>query len=318
MTRTRNVNLPVLRVTPCSPESINAAPPPRPFAFAHPARHRPDRRRPDGPHRAVGHGQRRGRRLLRLPDRLRHQHRHQRRRAVQDHPKGARPRRSGIDDHPRRGRVPGVDRHQDRGHSGEPDHHQGPGERQERERPLPGRGQEQGHRRLRGGHQPQQLRPRRVHGGRPARDRPQRVPHQPLRRAGVQGRGAGQGDQHQARLRGRRRRLPRHHGHPHLQHVLERRRRRVRAVPQPRRRLAGGQLGDPVVRDARLGRRQQQVQVPQLRGRLRRHEPQVDRPAPLRQRHQQRHRRPQLDDQHLRRRVLRREGERAPQPDRGQ
>ena len=94
--------------------------------------------------------------------------------------------------------------------------------------------------------------------GQPGIDRSE-YPSSLASRTGVQGLRAEPGDQHQARLRRRRRRLPRHHGHPHRQHVLERRGRRVRAVPQPRRRLAGGRLGDPVVRDARLGRRQQQV-----------------------------------------------------------
>src|SRR4051794_19396451 len=68
----------------------------------------------------------------------------------------------------------------------------------------------------------------------------------------------------------------RHRRHDDLQHVPHRLGRGVRALPQPRREQHRRQLGDPVVRPLRLQRRRRQVQVPQRRGRLRGHEPEVD------------------------------------------
>ena len=210
--------------------------------------------------------------------------------------------------------LPRGRRHQDRRHRHRADHDQGSGDRQGRQRPLQGRAVRA--RRARVQHQPQLLHAERLHDRRPAEHRPHRVPRRLLVVADpdVQGLGAGPRRQQQAGLRRRIHHAVRHRRHDDLGHVPQRLRRGVRAVPRPRREQPDRQLDDPVVRDARPGQRRRPVQVPQRRGRLRRHEPEVDRPAPVRQRHEQQHRRAQLHDQHLRLRVLRGEGERAPQP----
>ena len=111
----------------------------------------------------------------------------------------------------------------------------------------------------------------------------------------------------------------RHRRHDDLEHVPHRLGRRVRALPQPRHEQPGRQLGDPVVRDARPGRRRRtstSTTTPRAstsaRARSRPRQPMC------RERHQQQHRRAGLHDQHLRLGVLRGEGERAPQPHREQ
>ena len=132
-------------------------------------------------------------------------------------------------------------------------------------------------------HRPQLLHPRRLHDRRPGGHHPQRRTRTSprCRRSGRRRtRWQGARGQQQAGLR-RGGHQGRHHRHDDLEHVPHRIGRRVRALPQPGREQPGRQLGDPVVRDARPGRRAGPVQVPQRRGRLHRHEPEVDHAAVL-------------------------------------
>ena len=112
--------------------------------------------------------------------------------------------------------------------------------------------------------------------------------------------------------------VPRHHRHHDQQHVPQRRGRRVRAAAQQRPRQHDHQLGDPVLRVVRQGRRRRPGRVPQRRGRLHRHQPQVGRPADVRQRHQLAQRRHPQHHPHVRVGVLQHQGERARQRVRGQ